>query len=130
MAFASYCTSMLLLVVFLAYSSVPCRARLPRCRIRRHWLYVHKGVLVEQLEGDPFDRAIADLAGDGRPQSAGSAISCKRLEFARDDDRIEVVYLELSSLLGAGLSKLQIRRSSHRGLQVIRKTRHCDAPTF
>jgi len=29
------------------------------------------------------------------------------LEFAKDDDRIDVVYLELSKLFGAGLSKLQ-----------------------
>jgi len=65
-----------------------------------------QGFLVEQLEGDPFDRAIAELAGDGRPQVLVRDI-VQALEFARDDDRIEVVYLELSSLLGAGLSKLQ-----------------------
>jgi protease-4 len=65
-----------------------------------------QGYLVEQLEGDPFDRALAELAGDGRPQVLIKDI-VQALEFARDDDRIEVVYLELSSLIGAGLSKLQ-----------------------
>jgi protease-4 len=64
------------------------------------------GFLVEQIEGDPFDRALAELAGDGKPQTLVQDI-VDALEFAKDDDRIEVVYLELSSLLGAGLSKLQ-----------------------
>ena len=64
------------------------------------------GFLVEQIEGDPFDRALAEFAGDGKPQTLVQDI-VDALEYAKDDDRIEVVYLELSSLLGAGLSKLQ-----------------------
>ena len=64
------------------------------------------GFLVEQLEGDPFDRAVADIAGDSEPQTLVSDI-VDALEFARDDDRIEVVYFELSSILGGGLSKMQ-----------------------
>jgi len=64
------------------------------------------GFLVEQIEGDPFDRALAELAGDGKPQMLVQDI-VDALNYAKDDDRIEVVYLELSSLLGAGLSKLQ-----------------------
>lgn len=64
------------------------------------------GYLVEQIEGDPFDRAVAQLAGDGKPQTRVQDI-VDALEYAQDDDRIEVVYFELSSLLGGGLSKLQ-----------------------
>jgi len=64
------------------------------------------GFLVEQIEGDPFDRALAELAGDGKPQTLVRDI-VEALNYAKDDDRIEVVYLELSSVLGAGLSKLQ-----------------------
>ena len=64
------------------------------------------GYLVEQIEGHPFDRALAELAGDGRPQTLVQDI-VDALEYARDDDRIEVVYLELSSMLGGGLAKLQ-----------------------
>jgi protease-4 len=64
------------------------------------------GALVEQLEGDPFDRALAELMDDGRPQTLVKDI-VDALDFARDDDRIEVVYLELSKLFGSGLSKLQ-----------------------
>jgi len=64
------------------------------------------GFLVEQVEGDPFERALADLAGDGKPQILVQDI-VDALAFAKEDDRIEVVHLELSSLFGAGLSKLQ-----------------------
>ena len=64
------------------------------------------GYLVEQIEGHPFDRALAELAGDGRPQTLVQDI-IDALEYAKDDDRIEVLYLELSSMLGGGLTKLQ-----------------------
>lgn len=64
------------------------------------------GFLVEQYEGDPFDRALAELAGDGRPQTLVQDV-IDALDYAKDDDRIEVVYLELSSLMGGGLAKLQ-----------------------
>lgn len=70
-------------------------------------LYIEPyGFLVEQLEGNPYDRAVAELLGDGRPQTRVQDI-VDALEFARDDARIEVVYLDLGSLLGGGLSKLQ-----------------------
>lgn len=64
------------------------------------------GSLVEQLEGDPYDRAMAELLGDGRPQTRVQDI-VDAFAFAKDDERIEIVYLDLGSMLGAGLSKLQ-----------------------
>jgi len=64
------------------------------------------GSLVEQLEGDPYDRAIAELLDDGRPQTRVQDI-VDALSFAKDDDNIEMVHLEVSTMLGAGLSKLQ-----------------------
>jgi protease-4 len=64
------------------------------------------GYLVEQIEGDPFDRAVAQFAGDGKPQTRVQDI-IDALEYAQDDNRIQVVYFELSNLLGGGLSKLQ-----------------------
>ena len=64
------------------------------------------GFLVEELSGDPFDRAQAELFGqvvtETRVQDVVDA-----LEFARTDDRIKIVHLELSGLAGGGLSKLQ-----------------------
>jgi protease-4 len=64
------------------------------------------GDLVEQLEGDPYDRALAELFGDDRPQTRVQDI-IDGLEFARDDNRIKAVVLELNGLGSAGLSKLQ-----------------------
>ena len=64
------------------------------------------GVIVEELEGDPFDRAIAELLDEAQPQTVLQDI-VDALEYASDDDRIEAVHIELSSLGPAGLPKLQ-----------------------
>jgi len=70
-------------------------------------LYIQPyGTLVEQLAGDPYDRAIAEMLGDGLPQTRVSDI-VEALDYAKNDDRIEMVYLDLSTLGGGGLSKLQ-----------------------
>jgi len=64
------------------------------------------GNLVEQLAGDPFERALAELIGDAEPQTLVQDI-IDGLEFAKDDDRITMVLLDLSAMPGGGLSKLQ-----------------------
>lgn len=95
----------LLLVVFLLFFGI--NAESPAVFTSGSALYLQPyGVLVEQLEGDPYDRAIAELLGDGIPQTRVSDI-VDALAYARDDDRISSVYLDLNSLGGGGLSKLQ-----------------------
>jgi len=70
-------------------------------------LYIKpSGALVEQLEGDPYDRALTELVGEKQAQTRVQDI-VDALEYARTDDRITVVHLELSGLGSAGLSKLQ-----------------------
>ena len=64
------------------------------------------GDLVEQLQGDPYDRAIAELLGDTRPETLIQDL-IDGLEYAKDDDRIKAVVLELDGLGNAGLSKLR-----------------------
>jgi protease-4 len=64
------------------------------------------GALVEQVAGNPYDRAVAEVVGDAPPQTLVSNV-VEALEHASDDDRIAVVHLELSALGGAGLNKLQ-----------------------
>lgn len=64
------------------------------------------GFLVEEYQGDPFDRALEELIGDAPPQTVVQDV-IDALEFARDDDRITGVHLNLGSLAGGGLSKLQ-----------------------
>jgi protease-4 len=64
------------------------------------------GDLVEQLTGDPFDRALGELLGDADPQILVQDV-VDGLQFAKEDDRIKAVVLDLEGLSGGGLSKLQ-----------------------
>ena len=43
------------------------------------------GAIVEELEGDPFDRALAELLDEAQPQTVLQDI-VDALEYARDDD--------------------------------------------
>ena len=64
------------------------------------------GSLVEQLSGDPYERALAELMGNAQPQTLVQDV-VDALEAARDDDRIAAVHLELSAFGGAGIDKLE-----------------------
>ncbi|MBT6211749.1 MAG: signal peptide peptidase SppA [Woeseia sp.] len=64
------------------------------------------GIIVEQLAGDPFERALQELMGDAPPQTLMKDI-VDGLEFAKDDERISAVVLDLSAMPGGGLSKLK-----------------------
>jgi len=64
------------------------------------------GFLVEQLVGDPLERAIAEAQGAGIQQTLLTDVT-DSLHAAADDDRIKVVVLNLDGLEGGGLSKLQ-----------------------
>ena len=88
-------------IVFGAISSTA-----PRLPSEAALLIRPTGTLVEQLEGDPYDRAIAGLLGDERPQTLVQDI-IDGLEYAEDDSRIKAVVLDLRALGGGGLSKLQ-----------------------
>jgi protease-4 len=64
------------------------------------------GRLVEQLAGDPFERALAELMGDAEPQMLVQDV-IDGLRYAKDDDRISSVVLDLSSMPAGGFSKLE-----------------------
>jgi len=64
------------------------------------------GTIVEQLEGDPYERALAELLENVQAQTLVQDI-VDGLQYAKDDDRITTVYLDLSAMPGGGLSKLQ-----------------------
>jgi protease-4 len=95
----------LLLFIFLLFFGL--NAEVPSIYPSGSALYIQPyGALVEELAGDPYDRAIAEFLGDGLPQTrVGDIVDA--LAYARDDDRIEMVYLDLTMLGRAGLSKLQ-----------------------
>ncbi len=64
------------------------------------------GALVEQLAGSPFDRALAEIMDNAPPQTLVSDV-VDALAYARDDDSIKAVHLELSSFGSGGISKLE-----------------------
>ena len=64
------------------------------------------GPLVDQLDGDPYERALAELLGDAPPQTLVQDV-IDALAFAKTDDRISAVHLELSAMGRSGLSKLR-----------------------
>jgi protease-4 len=65
-----------------------------------------QGRIVEQLSGDPLERAIRDVSGEGEPETLLRDV-LTGLEAAARDDRIRMVVLDVSAMSGAGLSKLQ-----------------------
>ncbi|MDH3977141.1 MAG: signal peptide peptidase SppA [Gammaproteobacteria bacterium] len=64
------------------------------------------GPLVEQLEGDPLERALAEARGMGVSQTRLADV-VDSLKLAADDDRIGAVVLALDGLSGGGLPKYQ-----------------------
>src|SRR5688500_7082350 len=65
-----------------------------------------QGTLVDQLSGDPLERAIAKARGSPIEETLLRDV-IDALRAARDDSRIKGVVLQLDGMTGAGLSKLQ-----------------------
>jgi protease-4 len=64
------------------------------------------GILVDQFEGDPLERALAELQDSSTDQTRVKDV-VDSLRAAQDDERIQAVVLRLGALQGGGLSKLQ-----------------------
>jgi len=65
-----------------------------------------QGVLVEQLAGDPFERAVAEAYGQSRPETLLRDL-VEVVDTAAKDQRIEVMVLDLSGMSGGGIVKMQ-----------------------
>lgn len=65
-----------------------------------------QGALVEQLAGDPFERALAEFYGQRRAETLVRDLT-DAIEAAKDDQRIELLVLELENMAGGGIAKLQ-----------------------
>ena len=64
------------------------------------------GPIVEQLAGDPIERAITESLRQQPTQTLLRDV-VDAIRAAKDDDRISSLYLDLTSLDGGGLAKLQ-----------------------
>lgn len=65
-----------------------------------------EGVLVDQLSGDPLDRALAEIQGSLQRETLLRDV-LDAIALAADDERIRAIYLRLDGLAGGGLSKLE-----------------------
>lgn len=65
-----------------------------------------QGQLVEQLAGDPLERAIAEVYGTDRPETLLRDL-VDAVDKAARDKRIELMVLDLSSMTGGGIAKLE-----------------------
>lgn len=65
-----------------------------------------QGQLVEELSGDPLERALARATGEGLSETRLRDL-VDVVDHARDDDRIRALVLDLEGLEGAGLPMLQ-----------------------
>lgn len=65
-----------------------------------------QGRIVEELSGDPLDRALSHIGGEGGAESRIRDL-VDVVDQARDDDRITALVLDLERLEGAGLPLLQ-----------------------
>ncbi|MBT8107181.1 MAG: signal peptide peptidase SppA [Gammaproteobacteria bacterium] len=97
---------LLLLVIFMVFIGVMSGEAPPILPERAALVIQPAGALVEQLDGDPYDRALAELMDEAQPQTLMRDV-LDALEHATEDDRIAAVHLELSALGGAGLDKLR-----------------------
>ncbi len=97
---------LLLLLFIFAIVLAAMSASAPKLPLQAALVIRPVGDLVEQLQGDPFERAMAELLGDARPETRVQDI-VDGLAFAKDDHRIKVVLLQLDGLGGAALSKLR-----------------------
>lgn len=64
-----------------------------------------QGALVEQLSGDPFDRALAELYGTGNAETLVRDL-VDAIDAAKKDDRIKALVLDLGNMTGGGVVKL------------------------
>jgi protease-4 len=65
-----------------------------------------QGTLVEQLAGDPFDRAVAALYGQQRAETLVRDLT-EAIEAAKTDKRVEALVLDLGQMAGGGVAKLE-----------------------
>jgi protease-4 len=95
----------LLLTLFLVIGAA-LSPSIPIIPARAALLLAPQGALVEQLAGDPLDRAIAEAYGTNRPETLLRDL-VDAVDAAARDKRIELMVLDLSNMTGGGIAKLQ-----------------------
>jgi protease-4 len=65
-----------------------------------------QGALVEQLSGDPLQRAVAEAYGQGNAETLVRDL-VEAIEAAKQDEHIKVLVLDLANMSGGGIAKLE-----------------------
>ncbi len=94
-----------LLVLFLAIGAA-LSPSIPIVPHKAALVVAPQGALVEQLAGDPFERAVAEAYGQSRPETLLRDV-VDAIDTAAKDKRIELMVLDLSSMNGGGIAKMQ-----------------------
>lgn len=94
----------LLFVLLLVLASLA--PNVPRIPAAGALVLAPEGDIVEQLSGNPLERALAKARGLPIQETALKDL-VEAIRGAKDDDRVKVLVLQLDGLTSAGLSKLQ-----------------------
>ena len=96
---------LLLLVIFGVLWGAFSRS-IPLVPARAALVVAPEGPLVEQLSGDPFERAVAEILRQAPTETLLRDV-VDSIEAAASDQRISSLYLDLSGMERSGLAKLQ-----------------------
>lgn len=94
-----------LLVLFLGIAAA-LSPNIPIVHHKTALVIAPQGTLVEQLAGDPFDRALAELYGQQRAETLVRDLT-EAIAAAKTDKRVEVLVLDLGHMAGGGVAKLE-----------------------
>lgn len=97
---------LILLLVLFGLLLIAGQTELPLVPRRAALVLSPDGYLVEELSGDPLERALAGATGELRGETRLRDL-VDVIDEARDDDRIQALVLDLDDLAGAGLPMLQ-----------------------
>ncbi|MGB8326569.1 MAG: signal peptide peptidase SppA [Steroidobacteraceae bacterium] len=97
---------LLLLLLIFGLVIAALRSTIPHVPSKAALVVRPRGALVEQLSGDPVDRALAQAQGLGRGETLLRDVT-DAIAAARTDDRIHALVLELDDLTGGGQPTLE-----------------------
>jgi protease-4 len=98
--------SLILLLVIFGFLLAALHTSMPAVPRSAALVIDPQGELVEQLSIDPLRRAVGEASGGGAPETLLRDVT-DAIQAAKDDERIKLIVLDLSSLAPSGLSKLQ-----------------------
>lgn len=97
---------LIVLLIIFAVLIVVMSPRIPIVPQSAALVVAPQGALVEQLTGDPFERAVAEAAGQGSPETLVRDV-VDAIEAAKKDERIKLMVLDLGNMAGGGIAKMQ-----------------------